>query len=159
MCDIKTTSFIFMNNNNRYIDLTKYEIVTRVGKGSFGKVYKIRNTESQQIYAAKVALESIEEINDHEKKVIYNEIKIISKINHPCFVKFYGYNPYDFNNENKPVIVTEYLPNGSLKKLINDEIEGNAPQEYTYTKKNNYIIWYCCRYEIFMQSWNFAQGY
>ena len=63
----------------------------------------------------------INEIKNNELDKLMQDLNDIMKLNHPSLLKFIGYSPTDFNKRSKPVIVTEYSLNGSLKN-INDEI-------------------------------------
>ena len=50
-------------------------------------------------------------------------------------LKFIGYSPIDFKNSPKPVIVTEYSPNGSLYDILQFERLNNSIQGWDETKK------------------------
>ena len=59
----------------------------------------------------------------------------MSQLNHPSILKFIGYSPIDFDNEPKPVIISEYSPNGSLSKLIALESRSRSIDMWDDTKK------------------------
>ena len=44
------------------------------------------------------------------------EIDIISKINHPSILKFFGFSPFNFHKDEKPTIITEFYSNGTLSQ-------------------------------------------
>lgn len=46
---------------NQLFDLNKSTIITKVGSGSFGEVFKAKNKETGSFYAVKVILKSFEE--------------------------------------------------------------------------------------------------
>lgn len=48
---------------------------------------------------------------------ISQEVNIISKLNHPSILKLI-FSPVNFKQKTKPVIITEYAPNGSLLENI-----------------------------------------
>ena len=43
---------------------------------------------------------------------------IISQISYPSILKFFHFSPVNFQNEPKPVIITEFLPKGTLQDII-----------------------------------------
>lgn len=49
---------------------------------------------------------------------ISREVNIISKLEHATILKFIGYSPTDFDERSKPVIITEFSPNGSLREVL-----------------------------------------
>ena len=117
------------------IDLNKYEKLKKIGSGGFGSVYEIKEKETQVIYAAKI---SIYEVDQCSNDVIINlsrEIDIISKLNHPSILKFIGFSSRNFKNKQKPTIISEYAPNFSLDKIIENERLGIGNHEWNDTKK------------------------
>ncbi|KAK8837122.1 hypothetical protein M9Y10_037177 [Tritrichomonas musculus] len=120
--------------NVEYLDLSKYSKQKKIGEGLFGLVFKVKNNETNEINAAKVSIKQIHQ-NERNKINIYREALIISKLNHPCILKFIGYSPTDFVNQNKPVIITEYNSNGTLRQLLDLEQKGVQINEWNDTKK------------------------
>ena len=59
----------------------------------------------------------------------------MSKITHPFIVKFVGFSYTNFQGDSKPVILTEYLPNGSLDDVLTLERRSLATFEWTETRK------------------------
>ena len=56
---------------------------------------------------------SLIKMNNFTKDELINlshEVNIISKLNHPSFMKFIGYSPVDFKNQQKPVILGIFSP-------------------------------------------------
>lgn len=118
-----------------FIDLNNFTKKGKIGKGSFGKVYKVSENITGEIYAAKI---SLTKINSYAKELIINlkrEVNILSQLNHPSILKSIGYSPTNFNNDPYPVIITEYSPYGSLNDVIELERKSIPPEMWTDTKK------------------------
>ena len=116
------------------VNINKYRRLRNIGYGSFSSVYQVEDMETKQIYAAKESREELIE-NTDEFLQYTNQISILSQISHPCIVKFYGFSKKNFDNENRPVIITEYMTNGSLDYVIKNESLSLATLEWTLTKK------------------------
>lgn len=59
----------------------------------------------------------------------------MAKLNYPSIVKFIGYCPTDFNKKPKPVIISEFLSNGSLEDILNLERKGLCKENWDDTRK------------------------
>ena len=62
-------------------------------------------------------------------------MNIISQLNHPSIMKFIGFNSLNFKYKRKPTIITEYVSNGSLDKVIELERVGFGITDWNDTKK------------------------
>lgn len=122
---------------NRFLDLSRYQILFPIGKGGFSQVYRIKNTDNNEYYAAKVSLFMVDEETKDETEtlLIFREVNLISLLNHPSILKFIGYSQTDFENDPKPAIITEFATNGSLRNIIDMDISGLSPDSWDYTKK------------------------
>lgn len=99
-------------------DLNSFEKLSKIGSGSFGVVYKIQNNETKKVYAAKISIYEMDQCQEDTIKNLIREIDIISQLNHSSILQFIGFNPKNFKNKPKPVIITEYASNGSLDTII-----------------------------------------
>lgn len=99
-------------------NINNFEKQAKIGSGSFGSVYKIIDKTNKMIYAAKISVYNIETCLENVIENLSREVGIISGINHPSIFQFIGCSPNDFKNKKKPVIITEFLPNGSLDKIL-----------------------------------------
>lgn len=118
-----------------FLDLSKFSKQSFINEGSFGKVYKVIEKETGKVFAAKISQNNVD---DDQKSLLINlkrEIGIMSQLNHPSILKFIGYSPIDFDNEPKPVIISEYSPNGSLANLIALESQSRSLPMWDDTKK------------------------
>jgi NIMA (never in mitosis gene a)-related kinase len=60
--------------------LKKFEIIERIGKGSFAKVYKVRRKLDKKIYALKKV--NLGKMKKKEKENALNEIRILASVKH-----------------------------------------------------------------------------
>lgn len=98
--------------------------LNKIGIGSFGEVYLFRNKTTGSIYAGKIiSLGDLEQgsLNKTHKR----EIRIMSSINHPSILLFFGYNIKD----NNLILFTEFQTKGSLKEQL------GSLNHFTDTKK------------------------
>ena len=103
-------------------DLNQIDRLELIGNGSFG-----------EIYAAKVSFKGMT-----SKDIIGDlsrEVNILMKINHPSVIRFVGFSPINFHEEQKPVIITEFLTNGTLSDMIELEKKGLFNKLWTDTRK------------------------
>ena len=79
---INKESFVTINKG----DITQfYEVIKKIGEGSYGKIYRVKNKQSGDIRAMKQIMKS--KIPDIEK--FQNEIKILSMVDHPNIVRLF----------------------------------------------------------------------
>lgn len=114
--------------NNNQIDLDQFQASGKIGKGGCGSIIKVQEKQTGQIYAAKI-------FNKSMSKDIVREIEITSKLRHPSVIGFIGLSETDFQGENNPVLIIEYMKNGSLKDLI-------SKKDPRLTDTNKLIILY-----------------
>ena len=78
---------------------------------------------------------------DIRKQTLFTrEIEVLSRVNYSSIIKFYGYSSTNFKNQTRPVIVTEFLTNGSLSEALELERQGLNISDWNNTKK--FIIIY-----------------
>lgn len=98
-----------MAQRNRSHD---YELLDRIGKGAFGKVYKAKKVATNKIVAIKII--NLEEAED-DVEDIQQEISQLSDNRCKQVVAYYE----SFLYNHKLWIVMEYLSGGSVKNLVN----------------------------------------
>ena len=86
-----------------------YKVISKIGSGSFGKVYKVIHLASGQHRAMKMLKKDSVNYQDDDKQFL-KEIEILSKIDHPNIIKIYEY----FTNEMNYFIITELCEGGEL---------------------------------------------
>jgi len=94
----------------------RYHIIEPLGEGGMANVFKAYDTHLECEVAVKVIrIERISpEILSHALKRFEREAKLVAKLTHPNIVKVTDYGEY----ENRPYLVMEYLPGGTLKEFI-----------------------------------------
>lgn len=92
----------------------KYEIISKLGEGSFGKVHKIKQLSTGNIRALKIIDKKHISLKKEEEKKLLNEIEILTLLDHPNIIKVYEY----FNTEDTLFIVLEYCSGGELYDKI-----------------------------------------
>ena len=91
-----------------------YKILSKIGKGTFGKVYEVKNKKTNQIRAMKTIKKSE---NNEENEELLNEIEIMIKLEHPNIIKIYDY----YLDKDNYYIIMEYISGGELLEYINKE--------------------------------------
>ena len=88
-----------------------YKIISYLGEGSFGKVFKAREISSGRIIAVK-------KMFIDNSKLKYNktikEINLLKNLDHPNIVKYYDY----FQEEDCIYLMMEYLDGSTLKQYM-----------------------------------------
>ena len=115
-------------------NLKFYDLHEKVGEGQYGEVFQVIDIRKNSIYAAKVNRLHIEDCKYDQLKCLEREIKILSKLKSPLILKFIGFNRNDFDGEPRPTIITEFIKNMSLDKIIKLVNCGRKPKEWDDTK-------------------------
>lgn len=91
-----------------------FEIIKKIGEGSFGKVYKVRRKQDRTIYALKVI--NITKMDKTEITNTLNEIRILCSLNNPYVVAYKE--AFLTRNEKEMAVVMEFVSGGDLSHLI-----------------------------------------
>jgi calcium-dependent protein kinase len=90
-----------------------YNILSKIGKGSFGYVFKVHHKRTNQFRAMKVIKQETIKLQDDDKKFL-KEIEILIKADHPNIIKIYEYFIDDINY----YVIMEYVSGGELYDTI-----------------------------------------
>ena len=90
-----------------------YTVLSKIGKGSFGSVYKVLDKHNTIIRAMKVLSKETISYQDDEK-VFLKEIEILTKLEHPNIIKIIEYYTDDINY----YIIMEYIEGSELYDVI-----------------------------------------
>ena len=107
---IKIKNIISKNENKAE---ENYKVISKVGKGSFGSVYKVVDNQTGIIRAMKVIKKETIAYQDDEK-VFLKEIEILTKLEHPNIIKIIEY----FADEINFYVITEFVSGGELYESI-----------------------------------------
>ena len=107
-----------------------FEILKFLGKGGFGKVYKVKYKLNNQIYAMKIFDKNIDKIKSN----------LSIKFNHPNIIKIY----HHFEANNKLYVIMEYISNGNLKDFIiaNNENIFEKEQIFSFLLQSIWALYY-----------------
>jgi len=90
-----------------------YKILEKIGKGFFGKVFKVLHFQTGQIRALKEIKKEMINLQDDNRKFL-KEIEVLSQIDHPNIIKLYEY----FITENSYCCVIELAKGFELMETI-----------------------------------------
>lgn len=103
--------------------LGRYQILSELGRGAMGVVYKAYDPVIERDVAAK-AIQLAFQVNPEEKHVylnrFYREAKAAGKLNHPNIVTIYDVD--EDKETGTPFIVMEFLEGTTLQEIVNDGI-------------------------------------
>lgn len=100
------------------MDLNNYKFKGIIYKGEYCKIKEAIDKKTNVVYAAKISKITIDDLTESEFISLSREVNNLSQLNHPSILKFIGYSPINTKKEQKPVIITEYLKNGSLDDFL-----------------------------------------
>jgi serine/threonine protein kinase len=102
---------------NLKLSITDFELLTVVGRGSFGKVMQVRKKDTGKIYAMKV-LKKKAIVQRRQITHTKAERRILERINHPFIVSL----RFAFQNETKLYMVLDYFNGGELFFHLRNDI-------------------------------------
>ena len=92
-----------------------FEILQLLGKGSFGKVLKVKSKLNNKVYAMKIVyLEELKKKGQKYYDLTMNEINFLIQFNNPHITRYYK----KFEENNYLYIMMEFSENGDLNGLI-----------------------------------------
>ena len=103
---IETSNFIFEKTSD--VRLT-YRILSIIGKGSFGTIYKVQHISSGLFRAMKTIKKTYISMQDDEQKFL-KEIEILMQVDHPNIIKIFEY----YTDEVNFMLITEFIGGGDL---------------------------------------------
>ena len=113
---ISISNKLFITDISEFLPKKKYEILDKLGSGSFGKVYLARNKYTKE----KVAMKEIKKSNKDllSDGEIKDEIEILKSLDHPDIVRIIE----SYNTKDSYVLVTEYCEGGELYDQVRNQL-------------------------------------
>ena len=105
-----------------------FEILQKLGKGSFGKVFKVISKLNNKVYAMKIAnLTKLKKQGERALQLTLNESKFLTVLSHPHIIKYYT----NFTKEDNLYLIIENAENGNLASftLSNKKLGRNIPED------------------------------
>jgi len=101
--------------------MDNFEILEKLGKGAFSKVYKVKRKIDTQVYALKKV--DILDLSEKQKNNSLNEIRILASVNNKNIVNYKE--AFIDEKDSQLCLVMEYAENGDLMQLINEKKQKN----------------------------------
>ena len=89
-----------------------YEIICKIGQGSFGTVYKVKRKTDKQILVMKMI--KIPTLSKKHQQESLHEVTILSSLNNPYIVKYFE----SFVENSTLHIIMEYCEKGDLSQIL-----------------------------------------
>lgn len=102
------------------IDLDNCTKKKKLGEGQFAIVYLVQDNQTKQEMVAKERKIECKSADDQIN--FFKELKAFSMIKNAATLSLIGFNMTNFEQEHLPTIFTSYMPNGSLDKLLKNNI-------------------------------------
>lgn len=113
--------------------IDRYEKLENIGEGTYGVVYKARDTQTGEIYALKkIKLETEQE---GIPSTAIREIALLKELQHPNIVRLVNV----LHTDKKLTLVFEYLDQ-DLKKLLDTSVQGFTDIQIKVSRSLNRVI-------------------
>jgi calcium-dependent protein kinase len=140
--EIKINSNLIVGKNDG-MPTENYQLIKRLGEGSYGVVWKVKHLLTDNDRAMK-RINKNSKTNKETEREILNEIEILKQMDHPNIVKIFEF----YNSPEGYFLITEYCTGGELF----DEIVAKAPFSEPMSAHFMYQIFsavnYCHQSEI-----------
>ena len=103
-----TSEYVIMKREGSPIP--DYDIISKIGEGAYGKVFKVRNKRNNKLRALKQI--NVFNMNENKRKKIMREIEILKNLDHIYINKLYEY----YINENYIYLINELSTEGDLQR-------------------------------------------
>ncbi|XP_013097170.2 mucin-19 isoform X4 [Stomoxys calcitrans] len=142
MSGIANTGDVKMNNHRKKLR-QRFDIIKKLGQGTYGKVQLGINKETGQEVAIKTIKKcKIEAESDLVR--IRREVQIMSSVQHPNIIHIYEV----FENREKMVLVMEFAAGGELYDYLSDRKVLNEEEARRIFRQVATAVYYCHKHKI-----------
>ena len=114
-----------------YISLDDYVKIRKIDEGSYGKVLLYECKTTGKYFAFKEFLE----VPQNVKARYEREVAVMGNLRHMTLLPLQGCTPFSGGKDKNKVIVTPFMENGSLAKMVKLEREKKHPSKWNATQK------------------------
>lgn len=112
-----------INNRATREFVSRFKIVSKLGEGGMGKVYKAHDPALNKVFALKVLV--TEELSDQHKIRFQQEAKTLKELKHKGIPEVYN---FAISRDGEPYLVMEYIDGKSLSQLLDEKIKFSKSQ-------------------------------
>ena len=105
-----STNTSFDSPDSESINKNSFEYISIIGRGGFGKVWKVESKKLNKLYAMK-EMSKIKIIDKKSEKSIKSERNLLSKMNHPFIINMH----YSFQDKETLYLIMDLLTGGDLR--------------------------------------------
>ncbi|KAG5671704.1 hypothetical protein PVAND_001887 [Polypedilum vanderplanki] len=142
MSGIENTGAVKMNNHRKKLR-QRFDIIKKLGQGTYGKVQLGINKETGQEVAIKTIKKSKIE-TEADLIRIRREVQIMSSVQHPNIIHIYEV----FENREKMVLVMEFAAGGELYDYLSDRKVLAEEEARRIFRQVATAIYYCHKHKI-----------
>lgn len=121
-----------------YVEMDEFEKIEKLGSGGQGTVWKCKSVKTGKIVARK----KVNWSHDEYVATSYNhEVGVMGNVRHPALLELVGCTPW---SSKTPMILTPFMPNGSVEDMIKKERAGQRHPEWTPIRKHIVLYGTAC---------------
>ncbi len=105
-------STVLSSSPSKALEVSKkmFNVIQAIGKGGFGKVWKVEAKKTRQVFAMK-EMSKVKIINKKSVTSVMNEKEFLARLTHPFLVNM----TYAFQDRENLYLIMDYLDGGDLR--------------------------------------------
>ena len=103
----------FDSPDSESINKSSFDYISVIGRGGFGKVWKVESKKNNKLYAMK-EMSKVKIIDKRSEKSIKSERNLLSKMNHPFIINMH----YSFQDKDTLYLIMDLLTGGDIRYHI-----------------------------------------